>query len=115
MDLNKAIKDAVYESVKEALDTMNEMLSKNVFAQSEALKNKNIEKFSSNSLLDEHQVSELTGISLFTLRRWRSEKREIPYIRLGNSVRYKYSDLLEYIKANTIKVYQENHRNSVSK
>ncbi len=110
MDLNKAIKDAVYESVKKAFEGINETLSENIYLQSEALRN--IEKYSSNSLLDERQVSELTGISLWTLRKWRCEKREIPYIRLGNVVRYKYSDILEYLKANTVKVYQDRRRTS---
>jgi len=104
MDVNKAISEAVRYSIREALDGVDKELTRNVFLQAESLKN--IEKYNANSLLNESQVSELTGIAVPTLRKWRNEKREIPYIRMGNSVRYKYSDLLDYIKANTVKVMQ---------
>jgi len=104
MDVNKAITDVVSSSIREALEGVDHELTKNVLEQAESLKN--IEKYNANSLLNESQVSELTGIAVPTLRKWRNEKREIPYIRMGNSVRYKYSDLLDYIKANTVKVMQ---------
>ena len=39
------------------------------------------------------QVSEMLGMSVKTLEKWRWERRNLPYVKLGAAVRYKESDL----------------------
>jgi predicted site-specific integrase-resolvase len=50
-------------------------------------------------LVDEHRAATILGLSVKTLRRWRWAGREVPYIKLGNAVRYDLSDLDAYIAA----------------
>ena len=47
-------------------------------------------------LLKETQVAELLGVSVMTLRKWRSERRGPAYIKLGRSVRYSPKEIIEY-------------------
>lgn len=51
-------------------------------------------------LLDEHQVADLTAMSVSTLRRWRSERRgQGPQWRkLGRSVRYARADVVAWLE-----------------
>jgi len=46
-----------------------------------------------NDLLRPEEVANLTGLSLETLAQWRSQKRGIPYLRVGRAVRYDPSDV----------------------
>lgn len=52
------------------------------------------------TLLTTEQVSELTGISTMTLKRWRGEHRELPFLKLGHSVRYRMIDVRSWIESN---------------
>ena len=47
--------------------------------------------------LTETQTSELTSIPLSTLRNNRFERKGIPYIKLNRSVRYKITDVVDYM------------------
>jgi excisionase family DNA binding protein len=54
-------------------------------------------------LLSVEEVAEITGLSVEPLNQWRSQRRGIPFVRLSrNRVRYRQSDLDEFIEANTI-------------
>ncbi|MBU6412359.1 MAG: helix-turn-helix domain-containing protein [Planctomycetes bacterium] len=53
-------------------------------------------------LLDEREVAELLRIPLQTLRNHRSQRRGIPFVRLGRAVRYKRADVLAYIDAGAV-------------
>lgn len=56
-----------------------------------------------NMLLTPIKAAEYLKLAQNTLSVWRSTKRqEIPYIKLGRSVRYRLSDLDEWLAANTI-------------
>lgn len=44
-------------------------------------------------------VSEFTGISVPTLARWAAEGRGPQVTKLGNSVRYRKTDVLEWLDA----------------
>ena len=44
-------------------------------------------------LLDAKQLSEALSVSVWTIRKWRAEKR-IPFIRLGRSIRYNLSEVI---------------------
>ncbi|MDD5718942.1 MAG: helix-turn-helix domain-containing protein [Candidatus Krumholzibacteria bacterium] len=53
------------------------------------------------SLLTEFQAAEILRISVFSLRRWRSERRgQGPaWVRLGRAIRYEPSELERYVSA----------------
>ena len=48
-------------------------------------------------LLEPKEVSLLTGLSIETLAQWRSQKKHIPYLKMGSRVRYHPSDIEEYL------------------
>ncbi len=49
------------------------------------------------SLLSAEEVAELTGLSIDTLAQWRSQKRGIPYLKIGRCVRYDPQDVQQYL------------------
>ena len=53
-------------------------------------------------LLNEHQVAEVTSLSVGKLRNDRSLKQGIPFVRAGGSVRYKVEDVRTYVEANRV-------------
>ncbi len=55
-------------------------------------------------LLTEQQVSDLLAVPLQTLRNHRSQRRGIPFVRLGRAVRYKRSVVEQYINAGAVAV-----------
>jgi predicted DNA-binding transcriptional regulator AlpA len=55
-----------------------------------------------NPLLTEKELSRLTGLSVQTLRNYRSEKKVFPYIKLGHSVRYRREDVETIINQHRI-------------
>jgi hypothetical protein len=57
-------------------------------------------------LLDEREVSRLTGRSVASLRRDRRLKVGIPYIKIGALVRYDPRDILDYLEKNKCAVIQ---------
>jgi hypothetical protein len=50
----------------------------------------------------EKKVSEVTGRALPTLRNDRSQKRGIPFSKLGKSVKYRMSDVVEYMESHRV-------------
>lgn len=56
--------------------------------------------------LKESEVSEITGLSVFTLRNHRHLRKGIPYCKVGKSVRYLESDVLGFMEDN--KIHPEN-------
>ena len=48
-------------------------------------------------LLTERQVSEITGMSLATVRRWRLLRQGPPYMKLNWAVRYRPQDLASWL------------------
>jgi excisionase family DNA binding protein len=54
-------------------------------------------------LLNTTQAAEYLGTTTGTLEVWRSAKRyNIPYIKVGRLVRYRLSDLDDFIRSRTI-------------
>jgi len=51
-----------------------------------------------DEFLTEEDVSKLTKLSLQTLRNNRSTGKGFPYIKIGRSVRYKKSDVLQFME-----------------
>jgi predicted DNA-binding transcriptional regulator AlpA len=48
-------------------------------------------------LLNEHDVARITGLSVASVRRWRLLKKNCPFVKIGNSVRYRPSDLESWL------------------
>jgi hypothetical protein len=52
--------------------------------------------------LTPRQVNELTGIALQTLANARHRRRGIPYSKIGGSIRYSLSDVLNFMESHRI-------------
>ena len=52
--------------------------------------------------LDTRQASELTGIATVTLERWRVDGEGPPYVKLGRQVKYRTSDLHEFMSSKVV-------------
>ena len=54
-------------------------------------------------LLSTEQLADLTGNKKSTLITWRCTKTvQIPYIKIGKTVRYRLSDVLSWLKKNEV-------------
>ena len=42
-------------------------------------------------------VSEFTGLAISTIQNWRVSRRNIPFYRIGKTVRYRLSDLMAFM------------------
>jgi predicted DNA-binding transcriptional regulator AlpA len=49
------------------------------------------------TLLTEDDIARITGMSLGTVRRWRLLNQGPPYLKLNSAVRYRPSDLAEWL------------------
>lgn len=57
----------------------------------------------SENLLNEFEAAEFLGISVASLRTWRSTRAvNIPYIKIGKSIRYSPAMLQKYLDSQTI-------------
>jgi len=63
-----------------------------------------VAKASLNDLLKPEEVANLTGLSLETLAQWRSQKRGIPYLKVGRAVRYDPVDVQAYLEGCRVSV-----------
>ncbi len=55
-----------------------------------------------DELVDETRISQITKRALSTLRNDRHNKRGIPYVKLGRSVRYSLADVRAYLESRKI-------------
>ena len=53
-------------------------------------------------LLDEHRAARYLGLSVKTLRNWRSAKRGPRYVKISRIVRYRIRDLDQFIETNVV-------------
>ncbi len=51
-------------------------------------------------LLTETEVAELYGITKPCLRRWRHERRTLPFVKVGRLARYRQEDVEAFVNAN---------------
>ena len=63
-----------------------------------------VAKASLNDLLKPEEVANLTGLSQETLAQWRSQKRGIPYLKVGRAVRYDPADVQAYLEGCRVSV-----------
>ena len=55
-------------------------------------------------LLTAEEVASLTGLSEETLAQWRSQRRGIPYLKIGRAVRYDPTDVQAYLEGCRVSV-----------
>ena len=53
-------------------------------------------------LLTPGQVADLTGVPTSTLARWRCQRRELAFVRLGRAVRYRPQDVNAWIAKHVV-------------
>lgn len=57
----------------------------------------------SNALvMDDGPAADILGLSVFTLRKWRSTGHGPAYVKLGKSVKYRLEDLTEFIQKQVV-------------
>ncbi len=66
-----------------------------------------------NDLLRPEEVANLTGLSLETLAQWRSQKRGIPYLKVGRAVRYDAPDVQAYLEGCRVSVSVPKERRQI--
>jgi excisionase family DNA binding protein len=52
---------------------------------------------SGNAFLTKRELAQYLGLSVFTIDAWVSQRREIPYIKMGKKVMFDMNDVLEWI------------------
>ena len=70
-------------------------------------------KASLNDLLRPEEVADLTGLSIETLAQWRSQKRGIPYLKIGRAVRYDLADVQAYLEGCRVSVSVPKERRQI--
>jgi len=55
-----------------------------------------------DALLNEAQASDFLNLSIRTLQAWRGRSAGPRYVRTGRAIRYRRSDLVAWIEANTV-------------
>ena len=61
-------------------------------------------------LLTPDQVAAITGLSKETLAQWRSQRRGIPYLKIGRAIRYDPADVQQYLAGCRVSVSDPNER-----
>ena len=51
------------------------------------------------TLLNEHDVARITGLSVASVRRWRLFRRGPKYLKIGAAVRYKPEDISAWLES----------------
>jgi len=51
------------------------------------------------TLLNEHDVARITGLSVASVRRWRLLRQGPKYIKIGAAVRYKQEDVAAWLES----------------
>jgi len=75
--------------------------------------NNSIRQVGLHDLLTPDQVATLTGLSKETLAQWRSQRRGIPYLKVGRAVRYDPVDVQQYLAGCRVSVSEPNERRQI--
>lgn len=59
-------------------------------------------QYAKRDFLNKKELSEFLGLSIFTIDSWVSERREIPYIKMGKRVMFDINDVQKWIEKNKI-------------
>jgi len=66
-----------------------------------------------SKLLTASDVAALTGLSEETLAQWRSQRRGIPYLKVGRAVRYDAADVQAYLEGCRVSVSVPKERRQI--
>jgi predicted DNA-binding transcriptional regulator AlpA len=66
-----------------------------------------------NTLLNEHDVARVTGLSIASVRRWRLLRRGPKYLKIGAAVRYKPKDISAWLECRRIRRHRKLPRNPI--
>lgn len=72
--------------------------------------NREIQAEETIKLLTPEEVADITGLSVGTLAQWRSQRRGIPYLKIGRAVRYDVADVELYLKGCRVSVSDPQER-----
>lgn len=62
-----------------------------------------MQEWNQHSLLSRKEAAEFLGVKVITLAIWKSTHRyNIPVVKVGRLVRYRFADLLEFIEKRTV-------------
>ncbi len=64
----------------------------------------------SKRFLTGEEVATMTGLSPETLAQWRSQKRGIPYLKIGRAVRYDPAEVQAYLERCRVSVSNPRER-----
>ncbi len=59
-------------------------------------------QYAKKVFVDKRELAEILGISVFTIDSWVSERREIPFIKMGKRVKFDLNDIQKWIEKNKI-------------
>ena len=66
-----------------------------------------------DALLTTEEVANMTGLSRETLAQWRSQRRGIPYLKMGRAVRYDPADVQAYLEGCRVSVSVPKERRQI--
>lgn len=93
------VEQAVTKAMREALSGVSDKLVESI---SDGI---NKPKYNFDAVLTEQELSEYLQVALPTLRKWRFEKQNIPYIVLSNkAVRYRFEDVYNFMLSKRVRV-----------
>ena len=93
------VEQAVTKAMREALSGVSDKLVESI---SDGI---NKPKYNFDDILSEQELSDYLQIAPPTLRKWRSEKQNIPYIMLSNkAVRYRFEDVYNFLLSKRVRV-----------
>lgn len=93
------VEQAVTKAMREALSGVSDKLVESI---ADGI---NKPKYNFDAVLTEQEVAEYLQVALPTLRKWRSEKQNIPYIVLSNkAVRYRFEDVYNFMLSKRVRV-----------
>jgi len=52
--------------------------------------------------LDKKQLAAFLGLSIFTIDSWVSQRREIPFIKMGKKVMFDFADVLTWLESRKV-------------
>jgi hypothetical protein len=61
-------------------------------------------KTSQKEYLNPHELSQEFGFSVSTLAKWRMTNKHLPFSKIGKYIKYKRSDIVDFLEANSVKV-----------
>ena len=62
----------------------------------------NAQTAAKGQFLDKKQLAAFLGLSIFTIDSWVSQRREIPFIKMGKKVMFDFADVLTWLESRKV-------------